>query len=186
MKEIRLHGRGGQGNVIASQILVAAFVSEGKFGNSIPFFGFERRGAPTVTYVRLDDKKIRVKTGVYKPDCVVVIDATVKNVVNVFEGLGGDGIAVLNESNELASLELSPAVRKVGVIDATRIAIDNLGMPITNSPMLGAFAATTGWVSLDSILASMGRFFNARILEANRQAAASAYESTRVVELVNQ
>ena len=183
MKEIRLHGRGGQGNVIASQILVSAFVSGGGFGNSIPYFGFERRGAPTVTYVRLDDRKIRIKSQVYNPDCVVVLDPTVKNTVNVFDGLKGDGVVVLNDSKEVESATLPESIRRVGLVDATGIAIEMLGMPITNSPMLGAFAATTGWVSLESILSSMRRFFDARILEGNRRAAAAAYQTTRVVEL---
>lgn len=184
MKEIRLHGRGGQGTVMASQILVSAFAIEGKYGAAIPFFGFERRGAPVSGFVRLDDKPIRIKTMIYYPDAVVVLDGALRKVVNVFDGLKGDGIAVLNEKKDIDQLGLPSSIRKVGLVDATRIALEVMGVPIANTAMLAAFAATTGWVELESLLASFERYFSRKILAGNAEAARVAYEATRVVDLL--
>lgn len=183
MKEIRLHGRGGQGAVMASQMIVNAYVIEGGYGNAIPFFGFERRGAPTSAFVRLDNKPIREKTQVYSPDCVIVVDPTLRATVNVFNGLKGDGIAVLNERRPVNPAELPESVKKLGYVDATRIAVDILGAPITNTPMLGAFAAVTGWVKLDSILQSFELFLSPKVIEKNIAAARLAYETVQVREL---
>lgn len=183
MKEIRLHGRGGQGTVMASQILVNAFAIEGKYGAAIPFFGFERRGAPVSGFVRLDDKPIRIKTMIYYPDVVVVLDSGLRKVVNVFDGIKDDRIAVLNEKRDIDQLDLPPSVRKVGLVDATKIALEVMGVPIANTAMLAAFAATTGWVKLESLLASFERYFGPKIVGGNVEAARLAYEATRVVEL---
>ena len=87
MYEIRLHGRGGQGAVKASGILAAGLVAAGKFAVAIPSFGFERRGAPVVAYLRVDDKEIRRMTNITEPDCLICIDPTVANSVNIFAGL---------------------------------------------------------------------------------------------------
>lgn len=184
MKEIRLHGRGGQGAVMASQILVNAFVIEGKYGNAIPFFGFERRGAPLSAFVRVDDKPIREKTQVYFPDCIIVVDPTLRATVNVFNGLKGDGIAVLNERKSIEGVAFPPSVKKLGVVDATKIALECMGAPITNTAMLGAFAAATGWVKLESILQSFELFLGPKLIEGNVKAAKAAYEATTVKELV--
>ncbi len=188
MKEIRLHGRGGQGAVIASQILVNAFVIEGKYGNSMPFFGFERRGAPLSAFVRFDDRPIREKTQVYSPDCVIVVDPTLRSAIKVFDGLKGERIAVLNDRKAIDQIDLPESVpesvNKVGIVDATKIAIECIGVPITNTSMLGAFAATTGWVKLDSIVRSFELFLNPKLLEGNVKAARAAYEAVQVRELV--
>lgn len=184
MKEIRFHGRGGQGTVVASQVLVNAFAIEGKYGAAIPFFGFERRGAPVSAFVRLDDKPIRIKTMVYYPDAVMVLDSTLRKAVNVFEGIKGDQIVIINEKRDPSLLALPPDVTKVGVVNATGIALEVMGVPIANTAMLAAFAATTGWVRLDSVLASFERYFKGKVLAGNIEAAKVAYDATKVTELV--
>jgi 2-oxoisovalerate ferredoxin oxidoreductase gamma subunit len=184
MREIRLHGRGGQGAVVAAEILVNAIVMEGRFGSAIPFFGFERRGAPIVSFVRFDDQPVREKTQIYSPDSVIVMDPTLRNAVDAFAGLSGDGIAVLNERRSHELLGLPPAVKKVGIVDATHIAVELLGVPITNTAMLGAFAAATGWVGLQSIVESVRRAFADRpLVDENVQAAKTGYELTQITIL---
>lgn len=182
MKEIRLHGRGGQGAVLASQILVSAAVKEGKFGTAIPFFGFERRGAPLSAFVRFDDKRIREKTQIYNPDCVVVIDPTLVNAVNVFDGVKEGGIVVLNDPRTPDQVECPPFVRRVGAVDATSIALEVLGSPITNTPMLGAFAATTGWVGLDALVSALKEILKGKQADLNARAALLGYERTKVID----
>jgi len=184
MREIRLHGRGGQGTLVAAEILVSAMVMEGRFGSAIPFFGFERRGAPISAFVRFDDQPIREKTQIYNPDCVVVMDPTLRNAVDVFAGLSGERVVVLNERRNLARLDLPPTVKKVGLVDATGIAVDVLGVPITNTAMLGAFVATTGWIGLEPLVESIKQAFAGRpLVEENVKAARSGFEATKVVGL---
>ena len=100
MKEIRIHGRGGMGAVKAAEALVYAAVMDGKYGNSIPFFGFERQGAPVTAFVRISEEPIRPKNRVYHPDIIIVLDPTIMNAVNVFEGVKEGGILVLNTTHD--------------------------------------------------------------------------------------
>ncbi len=168
MKEIRLHGRGGMGTVKAAEIIVWAKVKRGGFGNSIPYFGFERQGAPVTAFVKLDDKPIRPKTQVYAPDCVVVLDPTIQNAVDVFEGMKDDGIFVLNTSEDPDLVNVPDVVKKLAVVNATDLALKRLGKVITNTAMLGAFVKATSWVSLGEILEKVEDYWgmkNARLVE---------------------
>jgi len=183
MKEIRLHGRGGQGTVTMAKQLVYCLALAGKYAASLPMFGFERRGTPVEAYIRMDEAPVRPKTKIYTPDCVVVMDPTLLTAVNVFAGLKGDGILVMNFRGAPEDLNLPPAVRKVGLVDATPIAVSLFGVPITNSCMMGAFAATTGWVDLDSILEGLAMDFSGEELEKNRKAAELGYTNCRTFEL---
>ena len=180
MKEIRLHGRGGQGMVMAAEMLVNAILLEGLYGNSIPYFGFERRGAPVAAFVRFDQKPIREKTQIYYPDCLIVSDDTLLRTVDVFGGLRGEGIVVLNTQKALDNLAFPKTVGKVGLVPATKVAIDILGDPITNTAMLGAFAATTGWVSLNSVLVGIEKVMPSRIASKNMKAAEVSFEKTEI------
>ena len=184
MREIRLHGRGGQGTVLAAEILVNAIVMEGRFGSAIPFFGFERRGAPISAFVRFDDEPVREKTQIYSPDCIIVMDPTLRKAVDVFAGLSGDGIAVLNEWRGHELLGLPAVVKRVGLVDATHIAVELLGVPITNTAMLGAFASATKWVDLQCLVESVKGVFAGRPLaDENVHAVEVGYREAEVVEL---
>lgn len=176
MKEIRLHGRGGLGTVKASEALVYAAVMEGKYGNSIPFFGFERQGAPVTAFVRVSDNPIRPKNRVYNPDIVLVLDPTIMNAVDVFEGIREDSTFILNTTQNSEKLELPDNIKKVAVIDATKIALDLLGRPITNTVMLGAFVKATGLVSLDKICDKVEELWG----EKNKQAVIRGYEEVKI------
>ncbi len=180
MREIRLHGRGGQGVVMASEIMVQAFVAQGWYGNSIPFFGFERRGAPLSAFVRVDDRPIREKTQIYTPDAVLVLDASLLGSVPVFDGLKGDGIVVLNTAKGPDQLQLPPSVRKLAVVNANRLAIEIFKAPITNTVMLGAFAGATGWLHLEALIDALPNFFAGRRLEPNLLACRRGFEEVQV------
>lgn len=180
MEEIRLHGRGGQGIVMAGEILVNSILLEGLYGNSIPYFGAERRGAPVATFVRLDNKPIREKTQVYAPNCLVINDATLLKSIDVFSGFRSGGIVVLNTHNSFDKLTLPRTVGKLGLINATKVALDIIGSAVTNTSILGAFAATTGWVKLSSILGGIERVLSPNLAEKNMKAAEISYGQTKV------
>jgi phenylglyoxylate dehydrogenase gamma subunit len=151
MYEVRLHGRGGQGAVMAAGMLAAALVAEGKFAVAIPSFGFERRGAPVAAFLRCDQREIRRMTNITNPDCVICVDPTVSRTVNIFSGMKADGTLVLTTGKARSNLEIPDIVETVGLIDAVRLATEIFRRPITNTLMLGAFARTTGIVSLDAL-----------------------------------
>ncbi len=146
MKEIRIHGRGGQGVVLASEIFVNAAVKEGKHAASFPYFGFERRGAPVFGFVRFDTQPIRQKDQVYHPDCLVVFDHTLFKAVDIYQGIREHGILVLNASEPIPDIPLAPQIEVLGLVDATRISVETVGSFIPNTAMLGALARVTGWV----------------------------------------
>ena len=179
MKEIRWHGRGGQGAVLGGRVLAASFIKEGKSAVALPKFGAERRGAPVESYNKVDDTPIREKTQVYHPDCLIVIDPRLMRSVDVFYGLKEDGILVLDTS-EPKTKKYHKNLRIIGTVDATKIALEEIGRQITNICMLGAFARTTGWVQLDSILSSLEEYFAGTALQKNIRCAQRGYEETKV------
>ncbi len=183
MKEIRFHGRGGQGAVLASVILVRAFTKEKRYSSAIPYFGFERRGAPVTAFLRFDDHPIREKTQVYTPDCVVVMDPTLKRSSEIFQGLKEGGILILSTRKSREELDMPPEVGTLGCVDAIGISLEILGSPITNSCMLGAFVAVTGWLELDSVLESIRETWPGEIGEKNLKAAETGYRKTKVFQL---
>jgi len=184
MKEIRLHGRGGQGMVMASEMLVHAALIDGLYGTSIPQFGFERRGSPVTSSVRIDDKPIREKTQIYEPDCIVVSDQTLLESVDVFIGLKDGATMVLNSTKGVDALDLPPQVNRLGLIDATKIALDVLGIPVTNTAMVGAFARTTGLLRIDSVLQGIRQVLPPELAKKNIETARRASEEIQIIELV--
>ena len=179
MKEIRLHGRGGQGIVMASEILATAFVAEGKYATAFPSFGTERRGAPVSAYVRLDDNDIRERTQIYFPDCLIFTDPFFKNVNEVYAGLKPGSILILN-SREAIKSNPNQNVKTAGAIDATSIALEEIKRPSTNTCLIGAFAATTGWISLDYLLSALKKFWSGNDLKGNIRCAHRGYEEVQV------
>jgi pyruvate ferredoxin oxidoreductase gamma subunit/phenylglyoxylate dehydrogenase gamma subunit len=182
MVEIRFHGRGGQGAVLAAQILAKALVVEGKYIKGVPSFGFERRGAPVAAFLRFDDHVIRQTTNIYRPDWIVCLDPTLFKTVDIFEGVkDSGGILVQATAHSLNELTVPPRIVKVGLCDAVRIALDVFGRSITNTVMLGALVRTTAVVSLDcltSVLAEIA--FRDAVLESNVEAVRRGYQQTVV------
>ncbi len=176
MIEIRLHGRGGMGTVKAAEVIVHARVAEGGYGNSIPFFGFERQGAPVTSFVRLDDKPIRPKTQVYEPNCVIVLDSTLRQAVDIFEGIRNEGILVINTPEAPEAIAAPDCIRTIATVDASELSFRMIGKAIPNTAMLGAFIKCTGWVSIDVVadrVAALWGDINAAIVR-------EAYKSTRI------
>jgi len=177
--EIRFHGRGGQGAVVASNILAVACFLEGKYVQAFPAFGVERRGAPVEAYIRVDEKKIHIRTNVYTPDQVVVLDPTLIDVVNVSRGLKTGGVLLLNTDRDARTFSRFSGF-SVATVDAGRIALRHgLGSrthPIVNTAILGAFARVTGIVSLDAVCEAIREEVPSHH-EGNVGAAQEAYES---------
>ena len=171
MFEIRIHSRGGQGGVTAARLLALAAIHDGKYATAAPFYGAERRGAPIVSFVRIDDKPIRVYSQITKPDMVVVLDATVMDVVDVLHGLKSGGRVLVNsqQKKEFAGFASSN-------VDLTGIALkENLvvsGSPILNTPVIGALAKM-GIVSAGSARTAIKEMFSD---ERNVKAAEAAYQ----------
>lgn len=180
MKEIRIHGRGGQGAVTAARMLASAFVLEGKYVASFPMYGFERRGAPVQAFTRLDEKPIREKTQVYNPDCMVVIDPTLLKLTTLFSGLKPEGILIVNSSG--FSTQVDKNLQVAGVIDATKIAMEEIGRDIPNTCLCGAFAATTQWVKLESILACLKDYLSGDMLQRNIRSCERGYREVKVLK----
>ena len=154
MLEIRFHGRGGQGTVVATILLAKAFFRAGYQVQSFPFFGVERRGAPVEAYVRIDKEKILLRTNVNYPDYVVVQDQTLLHGINITRGLKPGGWILINSA--LAPADRKPFIGyRLAFVDANRIALRNqLGTrthPIVNTAMMGAFARMTDMPPLDAI-----------------------------------
>lgn len=184
--EIRFHGRGGQGAVVASELLAHAAFLEGRHPQSFPFFGVERRGAPVTAYTRIDDKPIAVRTGITEPDIVVVLDAGLLRSVDVTAGLKPHGLLVVNTEEPPEDLERRLHVR-VATVDATGIALTHgLGTrvtPIVNTAILGALARASGAVSIGSVIRAIVGHVPSKP-EANAAAATAAYRGVRWLEAV--
>jgi 2-oxoacid:acceptor oxidoreductase gamma subunit (pyruvate/2-ketoisovalerate family) len=186
MIEIRFHGRGGQGTVIASILLSKALFQAGYQVQSFPVFGVERRGAPVEAYVRLDKENIRVRTNVYTPDHVIVQDHTLLQSIDVTRGLKPEGWILVNSPGTPADPEQFAGFR-LAIVDANRIALRNkLGTrthPIVNTPMIGAFARVFEMPPLDAIVTAIEEEISV-YTERNIQAAKEAYDEVQLVGLI--
>lgn len=150
--EIRIHGRGGQGGKTAAQFIAEAAMESGKQIQAFPEYGPERTGAPVNSYVRIADKKIRIYRPIKHPDVVLVIDSTLSEVVNVTEGIEGDGVLIVNSHK--SPKEIKEELNfdgEVHTVNATKIAIDTVGANRPNTPILGALVKITNIVPLDAI-----------------------------------
>ncbi|OFV68440.1 MAG: pyruvate ferredoxin oxidoreductase, subunit gamma [Candidatus Syntrophoarchaeum caldarius] len=175
MKELRIHGRGGQGSVTAAELLAIAAFRDRKYSQAFPAFGAERRGAPVMAFLRIDDAPIRIKSQVYEPDYVMVQDASLIGVVDFMSGLKEGGILLINtpKSPEELGLDGNFTVR---TINATAIAKEMIGRPIVNTTMMGAFAGVTGAVSLHAVIHAVKERFSGAAGENNVKAIKYAYD----------
>ena len=186
MLEIRFHGRGGQGTVVATILLAKAFFDAGYFVQSFPVFGVERRGAPVEAYLRIASKEIRVRTNVYTPDHVVVLDQTLLQGIDVTQGLKPQGWILLNAPDSPPRRERFSGYR-LAFVDATRIALKHqLGTrthPIVNTAIMGALARVIEMPPMDAIARAVEDEIAVR-REENMQAAQEAYEHVEFVGLI--
>ena len=172
MKEIRLHGRGGQGVVKASHIVVKAAVSSGSFGQFIPFFGVERKGSPVFGFLRLSDAPIRRKTQIYHPDILMIFDDTLVKLPATYAGLKEGGTVIVNSTKTAEELSVPEQAAEIAILDASGISEELFGRNMPNTSMLGALVRVTDLVDKDALFDEIASAFG----EKNRKAAQMAYD----------
>lgn len=163
MLEIRFHGRGGQGAVTAATMLAVAAGLDGRQAQAFPSFGTERRGAPVKAFCRIDDKPITIRSQVYNPDYVVVLDSSMLELPEVFEGVKESTVFIINSGSVVRLMKKVDAK----FYDGTSIALGIMGRPIVNTVMLGIFAASTKLVTMKSVKEALSNSFSGKVLELN-------------------
>lgn len=181
--EIRWHGRGGQGAVTSAEMVALAAISEGKYAQSFPSFGPERRGAPVLAFNQLSQGPIRMRSGVNHPDIVVVLDPGLLSVVDVTSGVKEQGILIINTRKSLSDIKSEFNVKqRLAVVNATVIAREVLGLPIVNTAMLGALVRASGVVKLELLNEPLEHRFG-RAASKNIEACHRAYAETLLEEV---
>jgi 2-oxoacid:acceptor oxidoreductase gamma subunit (pyruvate/2-ketoisovalerate family) len=180
--EVRWHGRGGLGAVTSAELLARAAISEGKYAQSFPSFGPERRGAPVIAFLRISDEFIRTRTPIDEPDVVVVLDPGLLHAVDVTSGLKKNSKIIINSRKSPSELKSQFGYKwPVGAVNATMIAKEAIGVPITNTSMIGALLKVTEAVGLDSVIEQLNERFGARA-KGNIEAMKRAYKETVIEE----
>lgn len=181
MVEIRIHGRGGQGVVTASDLVAMAAFAEGRHAQAFPSFGSERTGAPVVAYCRVREEKIRTREPVLEPDLLIVQDPTLLGIIDVFSGLNPQGYVLINSSKRSAELGLTERQESMPkghfmTIPAADIARKHTGRTVPNAVLLGAAAALMGLYKMESVTHAIMERFPGKVGEMNVAAAQEAYE----------
>jgi 2-oxoacid:acceptor oxidoreductase gamma subunit (pyruvate/2-ketoisovalerate family) len=180
--EVRWHGRGGLGAVTSAELVARAAISEGKYAQSFPSFGPERRGAPVLAFLRISDAPIRTRTVIYEPDIVVVLDPALLHAVNVTSGLKENGKIIINSRKSPAELKSEFGYKwPVATVNATKIAGETIGVPITNTAMIGALLKVAEAVKIDSMVEQLQERFGARA-KGNIEAMERAYREAVMEE----
>jgi 2-oxoacid:acceptor oxidoreductase gamma subunit (pyruvate/2-ketoisovalerate family) len=182
MIEVRWHGRGGQGAVTSVELLALAAIEEGKYAQGFPAFGPERRGAPVMAYNRISEKPIKIRSGIYHPDVVVVLDPSLIGLVNVTDGLKPGGLLVVNTAKPANDIRDKLKYKgKMATVDATHIAREELGVPIANTTMIGAVLKATKVLKFESLDAPIEERFG-RIAARNKKALKRAYDDVKIAK----
>ncbi len=187
MKQIRIHGRGGQGVVTAAELIAIAAFMDGKQAQAFPSFGVERTGAPIEAFARIDNKEIRTREHVYNPDILIVQDSTLLHTINVMRGCDSRTIVIINTTKPKSELKLvlnsgqgiNLSKKNIYAIDATKIALNTIGRNIVNTVILGAFAKTTKLFSLAALKKAIEQKFKDKgkeIINKNIKAIEQAYK----------
>lgn len=181
MFQVRIHGRGGQGVVTAAEILSIAAFLQGKHALAFPTFGSERMGAPVTSFCRINETPIRSREPIVNPDALIIQDATLLGHVPLFDGLESSGYVLINSTKSFEDLALGTLIRELSpehycTVPATALALEQLGRPVPNAPLLGAFLALTGLLTIESLEGAIRSKFHGRLGEKNVAAARRAYE----------
>ncbi len=184
MFQVRIHGRGGQGVVSASQMMSVAAFYQGRYSQSFPSFGSERMGAPVTAFVRIDDREIELREPVLDPDLLIVQDPTLFNAIDVFSGLKEDGYVLINSSQSVEELGIEDALRRLPAghavtVPATELALKHLRRPTPNTVLLGAFAAISDLLEMDGVEKAIREKFPGKLGEMNVAAAKAAYAAAQ-------
>ncbi len=185
--EIRWHGRGGQGVVLASRLLAKATFYEGKWSQAFPFFGAERRGAPVMAFTRISERPIRLRSQIYHPDVLVLVDPMFLGRPEVFDGLKAGATVVANTPRDPGELSVPETVGRVATIDATglalRLGLKVAGLPVPNTAMVGAVAKATGLAAIESVESAIRDTLSGKGVDVNLSAAQEGFHSVKVLDL---
>ncbi len=178
--QTRIHGRGGQGVVSAAEMLSVAAFLEGKHAQAFPSFGSERMGAPVMAFCRIDDKEIRLREPVMRPDALIIQDPTLLHQVDLFSGVVAEGFILINSTRSFDELGIGDFVKgyrldRLCTVPATELALKHVGRAVPNAALLGGFAAISALVTLESVCAAILDKFPKKIADANIAAAREAY-----------
>lgn len=173
--EVRWHGRAQQGVVTAAKVLGEACLHSGKFVQAFPEFGPERMGAPVRAFNRISDEPIRLHCQVTDPRYVLIADPTLIGTVDVTAGTPEDAIFIVNtpkSATEMrAELKIKSKTVKVFTLDAVKISLETIGRVMPNTPMLGALAKATGFITLDALVDNFkenySKKFAPKVIEGN-------------------
>jgi len=181
VKEIRIHGRGGQGSLVLAQFMAIAALEDGRFGQAFPYLGGggERRGKPIMAFCRLSEQPIRLRSRVSSPDYVIVQDPTIFKEVDVTDGLKPGGMILMNTDKDAGSLGIDKLQFKVQTISADALAKRILGRSIINTALLGAFAALTGQITIDAALKAVRNKFPGSLGERNAEVVLESYRKVK-------
>ncbi len=192
MFQIRIHGRGGQGVVTSAELLSVAAFDEGRHAQAFPSFGSERMGAPVMAFCRINDKPIRLREPVMEPDALIIQDASLLHQVDVFAGFKRDGYILINTGKSFDALGLGDFVKgcrqeRLCAVPATDLSLKHLGRPMPNVPLLAGFAAVTGAIKLESVIAAINDRFAGKVAADNIAAALEAFQvvKSRMAETVS-
>ena len=177
--EIRWHGRGGQGAVTSAELVAQAAISEDKYAQAFPSFSPERRGAPVLAFNRISSTEpIRTRAEVDQPDVVMVLDLTLMSIIDIASGLKEGGIIIVNSKRSAGEIKAEFDIKsRVATVDATRIAREQLGVPIVNTTMIGALIKITGVIKTASMSEPLEKRFG-KLAERNVKAMEKAYQET--------
>lgn len=180
MQQIRIHGRGGQGVVTASELIAIAAFADGSYSQAFPSFGVERTGAPIESFARINDKPVKIREHVYNPDVLIILDASLLKVIDVSEGCDEDTLVIVNTSHDKKDLDLALPQDNIYTVDATKIALDIIGKDIANTTILGSLAKNTDLISLEGLKKGVKQKFADKgkdIINKNIKAVEKAHNS---------
>lgn len=180
MIEVRFHGRGGQGAVTSVEICAVSAIEDGKYAQGFPSFGPERRGAPVLAFLRISDKQIRLRSKIYNPDIVVLLDPSLLEIAHPTQDLKPSGVIIINTHKKAQEIKNQFPDFKVAVVDAYTIAHEELGVPISNTTMIGALIKATNVINMNTIEKIMDERFG-RLAQKNINSCHRAYSETVVI-----
>ncbi len=182
MREIRIHARAGQGAITTATLLGYAYFLKGMYPYAFPHFGAARMGAPMNAFLRVDAKPVRLRSQIYEPDYVIIVDSTLMRGFNCLAGLKEDGIAIINEGEDIA-ISNAKLRKKIYVLPANKIAQETIGRPLGNTCLLGAFAAITGEIEVDTLIEAVKKRFEGRLAEGNIAAIKKGFEFAKTLTI---
>ncbi len=181
MKEIRIHGRGGQGSVVTAELLAIAAFKDGLYSQAFPYLGGggERRGAPVQAFCRIDKEPIRLKCNIKEPNYLLVQDASIAEVVDIYQGLRKGSLILINSTENPETMGVDISKYRAFCFPATQIALDILKRPIMNTAMIGAFAALAGGFKLSSLNDAISRKFEGEVRDKNIEVMEHAFSMSQ-------